>query len=133
MRNVNNFWIYLIGKCHCRNNLTNRVFVYLSFLSSNNLQLLKDDVTQRNLQFKNSFKKKIYLKIQEKGEKKTKERFSFLFLLFDDTGRTSLKLVASRKTNYTTSLLIKLLWATNPTRPPVRGDKVLKDKTKQNS
>ena len=94
------------------------MFVYLSFLSSNNLQLLKDDVTQRNLQFKNSFKKKIYLKIQEKGEKKNKGEIFFSFFLFDDTGRTSLKLVTSRKANYTTSLLIKLLWATNPTRPP---------------
>ena len=118
MRNVNNFWIYLIGKCHCRNNLTNRVLVNLSCLSPNNLQLLKDDVTQRNLQFKNSFKKKIYLKIQEKGEKKNKGEIFFFFFSFWWDRRTSLRLVASRRANYTTSFLIKLLWATNPTRPP---------------
>ena len=77
-------------------------------------------------------KRKYILKFKKRGKKKLRRDF-FFFLLFDDTGRTSLKLVASRKANYTTSLLIKLLWATNPTRPPVRGDKVLKDKTKQNS
>ena len=63
-------------------------------------------------------KRKYILKFKKRGKKKLRRDFLFLFLLFDDTGRTSLKLVASRKANYTTSLLIKLLWATNPTRPP---------------